>query len=80
MPIIGVPGCLIKPFSVPLTFPFSVKKNTRILDLDPRTEVYCLSPYPICCKRPPMEEVMLYYPSPDSLIKNRKRVLGVAYL
>ncbi|CAD6628459.1 HN1_G0054360.mRNA.1.CDS.1 [Saccharomyces cerevisiae] len=40
----------------------------------------CLSPYSICCKRPPMEEVILYYPSPDSLIKNRKRVLEVAYL
>ncbi|CAI7140840.1 AVN_collapsed_G0022820.mRNA.1.CDS.1 [Saccharomyces cerevisiae] len=40
----------------------------------------CLSPYSICCKRPLMEEVILYYPSPDSLIKNRKRVLGVAYL
>ncbi|CAI4500785.1 BAI_1a_G0022680.mRNA.1.CDS.1 [Saccharomyces cerevisiae] len=35
-----VPRCLIKPFSVPLKFPFSVKKNIRILDLDPRTEAY----------------------------------------
>ncbi|CAI5015097.1 ATV_HP_G0154200.mRNA.1.CDS.1 [Saccharomyces cerevisiae] len=36
-----VPGCLVKPFSVPVKFPFSVKKNIRILDLDPRTEAYC---------------------------------------
>ncbi|CAI4495969.1 BGP_1a_G0022320.mRNA.1.CDS.1 [Saccharomyces cerevisiae] len=36
-----VPRCLIKPFSVPVTFSFSVKKNIRILDLDPRTEAYC---------------------------------------
>ena len=41
MPIIGVPGCLMKPVSVPVKFPFSVKKNIRILDLDPRTEAYC---------------------------------------
>ncbi|CAI7399386.1 BTE_collapsed_G0035070.mRNA.1.CDS.1 [Saccharomyces cerevisiae] len=36
-----VPRCLIKPFSVPVKFPFSVKKNIRILDLDPRTDSYC---------------------------------------
>ncbi|CAI4948781.1 ANL_HP_G0017640.mRNA.1.CDS.1 [Saccharomyces cerevisiae] len=50
------------------------------LSIHPRSEAYCLSPYSVCSKRPPMEEVILYYPSPDSLIKNRKRVLGVAYL
>ncbi|CAI4588812.1 CCQ_1a_G0034050.mRNA.1.CDS.1 [Saccharomyces cerevisiae] len=36
-----VPRCLIKPFYVPVKFPFSVKKNIRILDLDPRTDSYC---------------------------------------
>ncbi|CAI4597538.1 CPA_1a_G0034850.mRNA.1.CDS.1 [Saccharomyces cerevisiae] len=41
MPIIGVPRCLKKPFLVPVKFPFSVEKNIRILDLDPRTEAYC---------------------------------------
>ncbi|CAI4298766.1 BAK_1a_G0006320.mRNA.1.CDS.1 [Saccharomyces cerevisiae] len=36
----GVPRCLIKPFYVPVKFPFSVKKNIRILDLDPRSEAH----------------------------------------
>ncbi|CAI5162341.1 ATV_HP_G0059180.mRNA.1.CDS.1 [Saccharomyces cerevisiae] len=53
MPIIGVPRCLEKPFSVPVKFPFSVKKNIRILDLDPRTEAYCLSLNSVCFKRLP---------------------------
>ncbi|CAI4763734.1 BAP_1a_G0047550.mRNA.1.CDS.1 [Saccharomyces cerevisiae] len=53
MPIIGVPGCLENPFCAPAKFPFSVKKNIRILDLDPRTEAYCLSPYSVCSKRLP---------------------------
>ncbi|CAI4975455.1 ANM_HP_G0144260.mRNA.1.CDS.1 [Saccharomyces cerevisiae] len=59
MPIIGVPRCLIKPFSVPVKFPFSVKKNIRILDLDPRTEVYCLSHHLVCPKRFPCKATSL---------------------
>ncbi|CAI6904012.1 ANM_collapsed_G0054400.mRNA.1.CDS.1 [Saccharomyces cerevisiae] len=51
MPIIGVP-------EVPVTFPFG-QKNIRILDLDPRSEAYCLSPYSVCSKRLPMEEAFL---------------------
>ncbi|CAI4399971.1 CPA_1a_G0027940.mRNA.1.CDS.1 [Saccharomyces cerevisiae] len=74
MPIIGVPRCLIKPFSVPVTFPFSVKKNIRILDLDPRTEVYCLSPYSVCSKRLPCKKYFYLLNS-----YNIKRVLGVVY-
>ncbi|CAI4592148.1 BDM_1a_G0035080.mRNA.1.CDS.1 [Saccharomyces cerevisiae] len=46
----------MKPFSVPVKFPFSVKKNIRILDLDPRTEAYCLSPYSVCSKRLPWKK------------------------
>ncbi|CAI4551335.1 AKH_1a_G0027130.mRNA.1.CDS.1 [Saccharomyces cerevisiae] len=53
MPIIGVPECLEKPFCAPVKFPFSVKKNIRILDLDPRTEAYCLSLNSVCSKRLP---------------------------
>ncbi|CAI4309752.1 CEI_1a_G0006300.mRNA.1.CDS.1 [Saccharomyces cerevisiae] len=56
MPIIGVLGCLENPFSVPVKFPLSVKKNIRILDLDPRTEVYCLSPYSLSFKRLPWKK------------------------
>ncbi|CAI7341587.1 CFC_collapsed_G0025310.mRNA.1.CDS.1 [Saccharomyces cerevisiae] len=49
----GAGGCLEKPFCAPVKFPFSVKKNIRILDLDPRSEAYCLSPYSVCSKRLP---------------------------
>ncbi|CAI4379057.1 BAP_1a_G0027610.mRNA.1.CDS.1 [Saccharomyces cerevisiae] len=69
-----VPRCLIKPFSVPVTFPFSVKKNIRILDLDPRTEAYCLSPYSVCSKRLPCKKYFYLLNS-----YNIKRVLGVVY-
>ncbi|CAI4992071.1 BBT_HP_G0073220.mRNA.1.CDS.1 [Saccharomyces cerevisiae] len=51
MPIIGVPGCLEKPFCAPVTFPFLVKKRTS--ELNPRSEAYCLSPYSVCSKRLP---------------------------
>ncbi|CAI4357020.1 BAP_1a_G0025540.mRNA.1.CDS.1 [Saccharomyces cerevisiae] len=75
MPIIGVPRCLMKPFSVPVTFPFSVKKNIRILDLDPRTEAYCLSLNSVCFKRLPRKKYFhLLKPVQDS-----RRVLGVVY-
>ncbi|CAI5182719.1 CRE_HP_G0005940.mRNA.1.CDS.1 [Saccharomyces cerevisiae] len=74
MPIIGVPRCLEKPFSVPVKFPFSVKKNIRILDLDPRTEAYCLSPYSVCSKRLPCKKYFYLLNS-----YNIKRVLGVVY-
>ncbi|CAI4953019.1 CGH_1_HP_G0039250.mRNA.1.CDS.1 [Saccharomyces cerevisiae] len=74
MPIIGVPGYLEKPFCAPVTFPFSVKKNIRILDLDPRTEAYCLSPYSVCFKRLPRKK---YFHLLNSY--NIKRVLGVVY-
>ncbi|CAI4670000.1 ABH_G0040810.mRNA.1.CDS.1 [Saccharomyces cerevisiae] len=56
MPIIGVPGYLEKPFCAPVKFPFSVKKNIRILDLDPRTEAYCLSLILVCFKRLPRKK------------------------
>ena len=74
MPIIGVPGCLMKPVSVPVKFPFSVKKNIRILDLDPRTEAYCLSLNSVCFKRLPRKK---YFHLLNSY--NIKRVLGVVY-
>ncbi|CAI4638143.1 BAF_collapsed_G0043230.mRNA.1.CDS.1 [Saccharomyces cerevisiae] len=69
-----VPRCLIKPFSVPVTFPFSVKKNIRILDLDPRTEAYCLSLNSVCFKRLPWKKYFYLLNS-----YNIKRVLGVVY-
>ncbi|CAI4375456.1 CNB_1a_G0025560.mRNA.1.CDS.1 [Saccharomyces cerevisiae] len=53
MPIIGCRGALKNPFCAPVKFPLSVKKKIRILDLDPRTEAYCLSPYSVCSKRLP---------------------------
>ncbi|CAI4973553.1 BBT_HP_G0060640.mRNA.1.CDS.1 [Saccharomyces cerevisiae] len=74
MPIIGVPGCLEKPFCAPVKFPFSVKKNIRILDLDPRTEAYCLSLNSVCSKRLPRKKYFYLLNS-----YNIKRVLGVVY-
>ncbi|CAI4241939.1 BFP_1a_G0000920.mRNA.1.CDS.1 [Saccharomyces cerevisiae] len=59
MPIIGVPGCLEKPFCASAKFPLSVKKNIRILDLDPRTEAYCLSHHLVCPKRFPCKATSL---------------------
>ena len=55
----GPGGCLEKPFSVPVTFPFSVKKNIRILDWDPRSEAYCLSHHLVCPKRFPCKATSL---------------------
>ncbi|CAI4385826.1 BAF_collapsed_G0031380.mRNA.1.CDS.1 [Saccharomyces cerevisiae] len=52
----------------------SVKKNIRILDLDPRTEAYCLSPYSVCSKRLPCKKYFYLLNS-----YNIKRVLGVVY-
>ncbi|CAI4313126.1 AKH_1a_G0006470.mRNA.1.CDS.1 [Saccharomyces cerevisiae] len=74
MPIIGVPGCLEKPFCAPAKFPLSVKKNIRILDLDPRTEAHCLSLNSVCFKRLPRRK---YFHLLNSY--NIKRVLGVVY-
>ncbi|CAI4308139.1 CCC_1a_G0006600.mRNA.1.CDS.1 [Saccharomyces cerevisiae] len=74
MPIIGVPGCLENPFCAPAKFPLSVKKNIRILDLDPRTEAYCLSLNSVCFKRLPRKK---YFHLLNSY--NIKRVLGVVY-
>ncbi|CAI5207152.1 BTE_HP_G0155330.mRNA.1.CDS.1 [Saccharomyces cerevisiae] len=64
----------MKPFSVPVKFPFSVKKNIRILDLDPRTEAYCLSLNSVCFKRLPRKK---YFHLLNSY--NIRRVLGVVY-
>ncbi|CAI4452811.1 ALH_1b_G0027980.mRNA.1.CDS.1 [Saccharomyces cerevisiae] len=74
MPIIGVPGYLEKPFCAPAKFPLTVKKNIRILDLDPRTEVYCLSLISVCFKRLPRKKYFYLLNS-----YNIKRVLGVVY-
>ncbi|CAI7340259.1 CGH_1_collapsed_G0048100.mRNA.1.CDS.1 [Saccharomyces cerevisiae] len=74
MPIIGVPRCLENPFCAPAKFPFSVKKNIRTLDLDPRTEACCLSPYSVCSKRLPCKKYFYLLNS-----YNIKRVLGVVY-
>ena len=51
----------MKPFSVPVKFPFSVKKNIRILDLDPRSEAYCLSLNSVCFKRLPRKKYFHLY-------------------
>ncbi|CAI4770256.1 BDM_1a_G0048150.mRNA.1.CDS.1 [Saccharomyces cerevisiae] len=74
MPIIGMPGYLMKPFCAPAKFPLTVKKNIRILDLDPRTEVYCLSLISVCFKRLPRKKYFYLLNS-----YNIKRVLGVVY-
>ncbi|CAI4247584.1 AAC_HP2_G0000790.mRNA.1.CDS.1 [Saccharomyces cerevisiae] len=55
----GAGGCLEKPFCAPVKFPFSVKKNIRILDLDPRSEAYCLSHHLVCPKRFPCKATSL---------------------
>ncbi|CAI4444515.1 BFP_1a_G0017620.mRNA.1.CDS.1 [Saccharomyces cerevisiae] len=75
MPIIGVPGCLEKPFCAPVKFPLSVKKNIRILDLDPRTEAYCLSPYSVCSKRLPWKKCFYLLKS----VQDIRHALGVVY-
>ncbi|CAI4449415.1 AFI_G0017610.mRNA.1.CDS.1 [Saccharomyces cerevisiae] len=79
MPIIGVPGgaggCLEKPFCASVKFPLSVKKNIRILDLDPRTEAYCLSPYSVCSKRLPWKKCFYLLKS----VQDIRRVSGVVY-
>ena len=58
----------------PVKFPLSVKKNIRILDLDPRSEAYCLSLNSVCFKRLPRKK---YFHLLNSY--NIKRVLGVVY-
>ncbi|CAI5022629.1 BTE_HP_G0002290.mRNA.1.CDS.1 [Saccharomyces cerevisiae] len=65
----------MKPFSVPVKFPFSVKKNIRILDLDPRTEAYCLSLNSVCSKRLPWKKYFYLLKS----VQDIRRVLGVVY-
>ena len=65
----------MKPFSVPVKFPFSVKKNIRILDLDPRTEAYCLSLNSVCSKRLPWKKCFYLLKS----VQDIRRVFGVVY-
>ncbi|CAI6609482.1 CIH_HP2_G0042240.mRNA.1.CDS.1 [Saccharomyces cerevisiae] len=37
-----VPRCLIKPFSVPVTFPFfGIAECLNLVAIDPRSEAYC---------------------------------------
>ncbi|CAI4378801.1 BAQ_1a_G0027590.mRNA.1.CDS.1 [Saccharomyces cerevisiae] len=75
MPIIGVPRCLMKPFSVPVKFPFSVKKNIRILRFGPSYRSLCLSPYSVCSKRLPQKKYF-YLLKP---VQDIRRVFGVVY-
>ncbi|CAI4870523.1 BPG_G0006670.mRNA.1.CDS.1 [Saccharomyces cerevisiae] len=56
------------------SFRFRSKKNIRILDLDPRTEAYCLSLNSVCFKRLPWKKYFYLLNS-----YNIKRVLGVVY-
>ncbi|CAI7113838.1 BBT_collapsed_G0018190.mRNA.1.CDS.1 [Saccharomyces cerevisiae] len=71
----GAGRCLEKPFCAPVKFPFSVKKNIRILDLDPRTEVYCLSLNSVCSKRLPRKKCFYLLKS----VQDIRHVLGVVY-
>ncbi|CAD6629287.1 XXYS1_4_G0000070.mRNA.1.CDS.1 [Saccharomyces cerevisiae] len=69
MPIIGVPMCLRRTLFRACEVSAFGQKEYPNFRFGPSYRSLCLSPYSICCKWPPMEEVILYYPSPDSLIK-----------
>ena len=62
----------------PVKFPLSVKKNIRILDLDPRSEAYCISHHLVCPKRFPCKATSLLL-IPEGWIKNSNHVQGVVY-
>ncbi|CAI4385952.1 BMC_2a_G0024790.mRNA.1.CDS.1 [Saccharomyces cerevisiae] len=72
--VFGRRGALKTPFARACDFRFRSKKNIRILDLDPRTEAYCLSLNSVCFKRLPRKK---YFHLLNSY--NIKRVFGVVY-
>ncbi|CAI4640723.1 AHG_G0039030.mRNA.1.CDS.1 [Saccharomyces cerevisiae] len=73
--VFGCRGALKNPFTRACEVSaFGQKKNIRILDLDPRSEAYCLSLNSVCFKRLPRKK---YFHLLNSY--NIKRVLGVVY-
>ena len=59
----------------PVKFPLPVKKNIRILDLDPCSEAYCLSLNSVCFKRLPRKKYFHLLKS----VQDIRRVFGVVY-